>query len=107
MTSSAAHLTLSADSLPFNQVRVDIQYTNRDIATQRAVIGKREIHADITLRTELATWTGVDTQTTWVVHPALPRDTPQDFHLIEKTVATRLEQSQPRALSMCLRLSPA
>ena len=65
-------------------VRVDIEYTNIDLATQRAVPGKRQIHAEVRLRVELATWTAVDVETTWVVHPSLPRDEAQAFHLVEQ-----------------------
>jgi hypothetical protein len=66
------------------QVRVDIEYSNVDIASGKAVPGKRSMHADISLRAELATWTGVDSATTWVEHPMLPRSQPQPYHLIER-----------------------
>ena len=50
-------------------VRVDIAYTNRDPLSGRAVIGARQVHADVSLRSEYSTWTGVAKQTTWVIAP--------------------------------------
>ena len=65
-------------------VRVDILYSNADRTTGRAVPGKRSMYADISLRTESATWTGIGTITTWLVYPTLPRHMPQDYHLVER-----------------------
>ena len=58
--------------------------SNIDKASGRAVPGKTQVHADVTLRAEHGTWTGTGVQTTWVQYPTLDRDTPQDFHLVEK-----------------------
>lgn len=66
-------------------VRVDIEYSNINKGTQRAVIGKREVHADVSLRTEYGTWTGLGSQAIWVVYPSNPDGTvPQRYHLIER-----------------------
>ena len=65
-------------------VRVDISYTNADRVTGRAVPGKRSMHADVSLRPELSTWTGVGTSTNWVTYPTLHRSIPQEYHLVER-----------------------
>ena len=65
-------------------IRVDIQYTNKDMYTQRAVLGKRGTHADIHFRAETGTWTGVGTDTVWVHYPTLDRAVPQEFELVER-----------------------
>ena len=36
------------------------------------------------LRAELATWTGIGTDTSWLVYPTRPRGEPQEFHLVER-----------------------
>ena len=65
-------------------VRVEIAYSNADRETGRAVPGKRSTHAEVRLRPEQGTWTGIGTSTTWIIYPTLPRGTPQDYHLVEK-----------------------
>ena len=69
-------------------IRVDIVYSNKDYLSGRpsfdAAPGKRGTHAEITLRAETGTWTGVGTDTTWVRYPSQPRDVPQDFEMVER-----------------------
>ena len=66
------------------QVRIDIVYSNLDSVTQRAVPGKRSVHASVRATRELGTWTGASKQSTWVVNPRRPRSTPSEFHLVER-----------------------
>ena len=65
-------------------VRVEVEYSNRDPVSGRAVIGNTNVHADVSLRREVATWTGVAKQTTWVISPALPRSNPSEYYLVER-----------------------
>ena len=65
-------------------VKINIQYTNLDPVTERAVPGKTSVHATVRVRSEYGTWTGAGVQSIWVQFPTLPRDVPQDFHLVER-----------------------
>lgn len=69
-------------------VRVDILYSNVDRATKRPATseGRRDVHAEVKLRPEYGTWTGVGVQAIWVVFPADQDDSvPQHYHLVERT----------------------
>ena len=65
-------------------IRADIEYSNIDKATGRAIIGKRDVHADVTVRSEYGTWTGLGSEKPWVVYPTLPWRVPQDYHIVER-----------------------
>ena len=47
-------------------VRVQVEYSNADRTTGRAVFGRRKMHAEVTVRPEIATWTGIGTTSNWV-----------------------------------------
>ena len=65
-------------------IKVAIEYTNVDNVTKRAVPGKTAVHANVYLTAEAGTWTGADVETVWVQYPTLPRNVPQDYHLVER-----------------------
>jgi len=66
-------------------IKVNIEYTNADPNSKRAIPGKIDVHANIALSAEQGTWTGTGVQTIWAQYPAnQDRDVPQDYHLVEK-----------------------
>ena len=65
-------------------VKIGIEYSNLDPLTNRAVPGKTSVHATIRAVSEYGTWTGAGVQSIWVQFPTLPRDQPQEFHLVER-----------------------
>ena len=84
-------------------VKVSIVYTNADPQSRRAVPGKTQVHADISLSAEAGTWTGVGVETFWVQYPSLPRDVPQEYHLVE---CARTPPPHPRVPARSLALTP-
>ena len=66
------------------KVNVEIEYSNIDPVTGRAVPGKTSVHANVRLAQEAGTWTSAGVEKTWVRFPELPRDIPQRYHLVER-----------------------
>mmetsp|Transcript_46439 Transcript_46439/g.121885 ORF Transcript_46439/g.121885 Transcript_46439/m.121885 type:complete len:845 (-) Transcript_46439:145-2679(-) len=65
-------------------IGIEIEYSNIDPATNRAVIGNMNVHANVRFTAESGTWTSAGVEKFWVIFPALPRDTPQEYHLVER-----------------------
>jgi hypothetical protein len=65
-------------------IKVQIEYSNIDKATGRAILGQTQVHADVTLQAENGTWTGAGVQTIWVQFPTGDRDLAQNFTVVER-----------------------
>ena len=66
------------------KVNIEIEYSNIDPETGRAVPGKLSVHANVRTTQEGGTWTSAGVEKFWVQYPMLPRSTPQEYHLVER-----------------------
>ena len=66
-------------------LRIEVEYSNQELDVGRPVPGKHSVHAFVRAKAEHSTWTGGQTWVRWRVEPLLPRDTPQEYHLVERS----------------------
>ena len=66
------------------KVKIEIEYSNVDPVSGRAVVGKKDVHANVRSTHEGGTWNSAGVEKTWVRYPTLPRHTPQEYHLVER-----------------------
>ena len=64
--------------------KVELEYSNIDLATNKPVPGKTDVHAHIRVSAEHGTWTGAGTESIWVKYPTESRDLPQEYQLIQR-----------------------